>query len=199
MKKPFRKKIFLLLALFVFFVSIYWLTSSEGQIYRGDTAWARYEMTKSMVERFDLSIPAGLGIQGIDGREYHWGDIGQSLLAVPFYIVGKHIDTPENYVSIMNQFFGAATASIIFLLVISLGYSYRASLYITFFYGLGTIAWPYAKSPFEHTVETFFVLLSVHFMTLSTLRKRLKYLILSSFSIGIAFLTRSTSLLLVPS
>lgn len=186
------------LNLFVFFISIFLLTATETILYSSDASWARYETTKSIVEKLDLSIPGGLGIRGDDGREYYWGGIGQALLAIPFYIAGKFVGAPENAVSMMNYLFGAAVATLIFLFSASLGYSERASLFVSIFYGIGTMAWPLAKQPFDHTVETFFILLSVYFLHLHGLRKRPLYLLQASLSIGVAFITRPTSVLTIP-
>ena len=119
-------------------------------------------------------------------------------MAVPFYVVGKIIGNPEVAVSLMNQLFGAATGVLIFFFAIALGYSRRASLLVAIFYGLGTIAWPLAKQPFDHIVETFFILLSVYFVYQHSVNKRGSYLTFSAFSIGFAFITRPTSILVIP-
>jgi hypothetical protein len=167
-------------------------------LYDTDASTARYEVTKSLVERFDLSIPDGLGFKGVDGREYSWYGLGQSLLAVPFYIFGKTISTPESAVSMMNQVIGAAVVVVVFLFALSLGYSRRVSLFVSVIYGLGTMAWPLTKQPFDHTLETFFVILSVFFMYYYSAHKMGLYILLSAFTAGFAFLTRPTAILVVP-
>src|SRR4030067_1154348 len=99
---------------FMFFVAIYLLSTSPNNAIDTDASQARFLVTKSIVERFDLSIPDGLGIKGVDGRDYSWYGLGQSVLAIPFYIAGKYIGTPENAFSIMNQLLGAAAAVLVF-------------------------------------------------------------------------------------
>ncbi len=183
---------------FMFFVAVYLLSASPNNAIDTDASRARYEVTRSIVEEFDLSIPSGLGIRGIDGRDYSWYGLGQSVLAIPFYILGKYINTPENAVSLIPQFYGAATAVIVFLFSIALGYSRRTSLGVSMFYGLGTFAWPLAKQPFDHTIETFFILLSVYFIYRYVTGEKLLYLLLSGFSLGFAFITRQTSILVIP-
>jgi 4-amino-4-deoxy-L-arabinose transferase-like glycosyltransferase len=191
---------FIAFNLFVFFVSVYLFTTSANNICETDASRARYELTKSIVERFDLSIPDGLGFKGADGKDYSWYGIAFSALAVPFYFVGKLAGVlPENAVSIMNQLFGAATAVLVFLFSIALGYSKRASLSVAIFYGLGTMAWPLAKQPFDHTIETFFILFSVYSMYLYVVDRKVSHLLFSAFSLGIAFITRPTSILVIPS
>ncbi len=189
---------FIIFYLFVFFFLIYLLTTS-GLISFTDVGNARIEVAKSIVERFDLSIPAGMGMRGADGREYSSFSIGSVLLALPFYITAKLIGIPpENFVAIMNQLFGAATVVLVFLFSISLGYSKRISLYTAIFYGLGTMAWYYAKDPGDHTIETFFTLLSVYFMYRYCINRKDSHLLLSALSLGFAFITRPTSILIMP-
>jgi uncharacterized membrane protein len=74
-------------------------------------------VTQTIVERFDLSIPDGQGIKGADGRDYSWFGIGLSVLAIPFYIIGKYISSIGSVytVSIIGLLIGAATAVLVFL------------------------------------------------------------------------------------
>jgi len=191
---------FITLNLFVFFVSVYLLTASGPNFYNTDASQLRFEVVKSIVERFDLSVPKGTGLQGSDGRDYSWLGIGSSLLAVPFYVGGEAIGvSPEIAVSIMNNLFGAATVVLVFLFSFTLGYSKRASIMAAIFYGLCTMAWPLAKHPFDHPIETFFVLLSVYFIYLRVVGQKTVCLLLSGISLGIAYVTRPTSILIMPS
>ena len=147
--------------LFVFFVLIYLLTASVLIFYYIDAGKLHIEVTRSLIERFDLSVPERIGMRGADGRYYSWLGIGFALLDTPFYVIGKLIGTSEIVFSLINQIIGAATVVLIFLFSIRLGYSRRASILVSVLYGLTTIAWPLSKQPFDHVVETFFVLLSV--------------------------------------
>lgn len=201
MREGLRKRDrFIAFNLFVFFTSVYLLTASGLNFHYTDASRLRIEVVRSIVERLDLSVTGNIGIIGDDGRECSWVGLGSALLAVPFYIAGKLTGAPENAVSVMNQLVGAATVVLVFFFSISLGYSRRVSLLVSIFYGLGTLAWPQAKHPFDHPVETFFVLLSVYFMYLYTVnKKKFSRLLFSAFSLGIAFITRPTSILVMPS
>ena len=186
------------LYLFILFLSVYVLTASEPVGFT-DVGIARIEVLKSIVDRFDLSIPTGMGIQGFDGREYSPFAIGSVLLGIPFYVTGRLIGiSPFNLVAIMNQLTGASTVVLVFLFSFSLGYSRRASLYASIFYGLGTIAWYYSKDPGDHALETFFVLLSVYLMCRYCTERKDSYFIFSTLALGFAFITRPTSLLIIP-
>lgn len=184
--------------LFIFFFSIYFLTASLINFYNTDASQLRIEVARSIVERFDLSIPDGYGVKGADGKDYSWFGIGSALMSVPFYITAKLIGIPpEGLVSKINQLVSAATVVLVFLFSLTLGFSRRASLSTSFFYGLGTMAWPLAKQPFDHNFETFFVLLSVYYMYRHVINKKDSYLFLSSIFLGIAFITRLTSILVL--
>jgi hypothetical protein len=197
-KERSKKLHFIAIYLFLFFLAVYLITSSHWTVYATDASNARYQVTKSIVEKYDLSIPKGMGVEGIDGRDYSWFGLGSSALSIPFYVIGKLIGTPENAVSIMNLLIGSATVVLIFLFSAALGYSYRASVLVSIFYGLGTFAWPLAKQPFDHTVETFFVLFSVYLMYLYAIHRHKCYLFFSAFCLGFAFTTRLTSILVLP-
>lgn len=184
--------------LFIFFFSIYFLTASLINFYNVEPSQLRIEVVRSMVERFDLSIPDGHGVKGVDGKDYSWFGIGSVLISVPFYITAKSIGIyPEILVSKINQLVSAATVILVFLFCITLGFSRRASLSTSFFYGLGTMAWPLSKQPFDHIFETFFILLSVYYMYRHLINKKDSYLFLSSIFLGIAFITRLTSILVI--
>jgi 4-amino-4-deoxy-L-arabinose transferase-like glycosyltransferase len=188
--------------LFAFFITVYLFTASVLNFYHIDAGKLHIEVTRSLIERFDLSVPEGVGMRGADGRYYSWLGIGFALLATPFYLLGKSTGAPENFLfaisSVINQIVGAATVVLIFLFVIRLGYSKRASILVSVIYGLATIAWPLSKQPFDHVVETFFVLLSVYFMYRYILNKKALFLLLSGTCLGIAFITRLTSILVIP-
>ena len=195
-KKVNRRIIF---CLFIFIFAIYYLTGSETTVSNTDASQARYEVTKSLVERFDVSIPNDLaGVRGKDGRNYSWYGLGQSLLSVPFYILGNYTGTPRDTVLKINTFFGPAVTVLIFIFSVFLGYSRRASLLAAFFYGMCTMAWPVAKRPFDHTTETFFVLLAGYYMYRYSVCAKVSIILLSGICLGMAFNIRYTSVLALP-
>src|SRR4030042_2235159 len=192
-----RKKIALNLFIFVF--SAYMLTGSIAQIHLIDQSALRYEVTAGIVEKHNLSVSDGFGVKGKDGRYYSYYGLGWSVLAVPFYILGKFArGGSESLVCIMQLLAGAVTVTVVFLFCVSIGYSNRSSLVTAIFYGFGSMAWPLAKQPFEHVVETLFVLLSVYFLYLFTMQNSVSRLILSAVFMGIALNIRLTTVLIFP-
>jgi hypothetical protein len=187
--------------IFIFFLAVYIGTASSPGTYLFKDSLQRFEVTKGLVENLDPSIPDGHGIKGEDGRDYSLYGIGWSVLAVPFYILGKYFaGGPVAFVAAMSPVAGAATATVVFLFCVSLGYCTRSSLGVAMFYGLGTLAWPFAKQPMEHVFETFFILLTIYFLYLYLQQNQnlTSRLVFSAISFGIALNIRSISLLALP-
>lgn len=184
--------------LFVFFLAIYLLTFSVYSYYFVDVSQARIDVARSIIERFDLTVPSGTGIVGDDGRDYSWFGIGSVLISLPFYLIAKMAGiSPINIVSLMNLLFGAATAVLIFYFVTILGYSRRASICTAIIYGLGTMAFYYAKDPSDHILENFFIILSVYYMFRYIENRQAGCIFKSGGALGVACLTRPTSFIVI--
>jgi len=196
-KTPITTTIPTSLYLFAFFFAIYLLTMSGFG--SSDVGQLRAEVARSIVERFDVAVPPGFGISGIDGRDYSWFGIGSVILALPLFVVGKvtAVD-PATMLMLLYPFFGACTAVLLFLFSIALGYSHKTSLSVSFIYGLGSIAWLYSKDTGDHGFEVFFVLLSFYGAYRYAINKNFYFLCLVGFSAGFAFLIRPTSMLILP-
>ena len=119
--------------LFIFFLAVYLLTASIYSYYFADVSQARIEVVKSIVERYDLSVPPEIGMTGADGRSYSWFGIGSALVAVPFYLAGKFLNVaPQVVITIIPQIVVSVTGVLVFLFSRSLGYSMRSSLFPPF-------------------------------------------------------------------
>lgn len=184
--------------LFLFLLAIYLFTSGGNNIESSDQQIARFETTRSIIENGDLSISDGTGIKGNNGKDYSWYGIGQPILAIPFYIIGKSLGKDagaQGMVSLLNLFVVAASGVVLFFLINNLGYSKKTALAVTVFYALGTLAWPQSKHPFDHPVETLFVLLAIFYAQIYVNGSKTTYLILSAVSLGFAFITRVPAIL----
>jgi hypothetical protein len=182
--------------LFILFSALYILTA-PGRIDVYD-AKVRYNVTHNLIETGELVTEESTGLPGKDGRYYSWYGLGQSLLAIPFYILGKWMGNAVTVVSLINPLIGAFTCVVIFRFCTRLGYSHRASLLVTFFYGLGTFAWPYAKMNHDGPITTLFTLLAVYCVFVYHKLGLYRYLVFSSCSLGVAVLTRFTSFVMLP-
>ncbi len=185
--------------LFLLLASVYILTSSGNSVDVTDDGMIRFSVTQRLVEegRFDLPTDLGKrwGIQGRDGNYYTNHGLGQSVLGIPFYLVGKWTGSPKFMISMMGPLATAASCSLLFLLSLRIGYSLRTAVFVSLTSGLCTQMWPESKSPFDHCLETLSSLLSIYWVYVFLQDKRRGFLSLGGASLGIAVLTRVTSVL----
>lgn len=147
-------------AVFGFFLALYVLTM-RGSLGGGGDEEVPYRMTESLVTRGTLAVPPDTKdrwpeavLQAQNGRFYAAFGIGQSLAAVPFYLLGRAVAGGEAqtrpirvwFVTLLNPFVAALTCAILYRLVLRSGYAPSTALLVTFLYGLGTMIWPYAKT-----------------------------------------------------
>lgn len=192
-----RKVLFIILDIFLFSLSIYLATASGLDV--SDVGMARINVLSSLTNSFDLNIPVGTGIKGIDGRYYSQFGIGSVIWGLPVYMLGKVSGfNPSALLPLVNIITSAATNCLIFMFSFSLGYSKRISVIISVIYGFTTIACYYAKDPGDHSIETFFVLLAVYCMHRHTITGQISFIIYSAFSIGFAIITRPNAVVAIP-
>jgi len=166
----------LALALFCLLTCLYWLTNNAHiRIADGETM---YLVTEGLVERGtfeqleqerDGDAPRSMA-RTRDGQLYAVTGPLQSLLAVPFYLIGSWVArffSPPFY-AYFTRFFTvffnspalAATAALLYLFGIDLDYRRRTALFVALAYGLTTVAWPYARTFFAETLHTFWLVLA---------------------------------------
>lgn len=172
-----KQDVHLALALFCLLTSFYWLTASaHTYIADGETMYA---VTEGLVERGTFEQPATGGscdfpravVPAPNGHFYAVTSPLQSLLSIPFYLVGRWVATrffPSPFYAYFTRFFvllfnspvHAATVALLYLFGIDLGYQRRTSLFLALTYGLATIAWPYARTFYAETLLTFWLVLT---------------------------------------
>ncbi|MBX7151257.1 hypothetical protein K1X84_06415 [bacterium] len=124
---------------------------------------------QSLTDRGTLAIPEGIinnGVYGKDGQYYLGGGIGFTLVAMPFYVIGKlaltifpvpeayHIFILKGALSLTNQFLTALLAVMFFLFARSFNYSNRLSFFLTAALIFSTNIFPYAKSAMREPLLT---------------------------------------------
>ncbi len=164
------------LALFCVLSCVYALTAGAHiDSTDGETV---YLVAESLVERGTFAqqeteqvgdAPRTLS-QAPNGKLYAVTGPLQSLLAIPFYMVGRWVARafPPPFYTYFTRFFvaffnspvSAATAACLYLFSVDLGYRRRTSLFVTLTYALGTIAWPYAHTFFAESLHTFWLVLA---------------------------------------
>ncbi len=190
--------LFFLFLIFTFFFLIYLFTSSNNAL-NTDVGYARYEVLKSFFDNGTLALNSNFGTRGVDGRFYSpWG-IGSIIVGIPFYLLGKLAGiSPDSFMILLNPFFTAGTAVLIFLFCFLIGYSKKTSFFVSVFFGLATFAWPLSKQSFDHPAEMFFVLLACFLLYIYSNKFDVFYLISSALAFGFSFLIRPTSVLILP-
>jgi len=165
-----------LLFLFLFFLAAY-LLSAAGYIDTTD-GFVVYATTRSIVERGSLHLSdldsrhlyvieqqgpwPPYSREGKEGKFYGKYGLGGSFLQVPFYLVGKNLgrlrggspdESAEFAVSLENSFLTAASAVLLALFALKLGWSRKVAFASALLFGFATMAWPYSKMSFTEAAQ----------------------------------------------
>ena len=189
--------------LFLLLTCVYILTASGNSVDVTDDGMIRFAITQSLIEKGTFDLPAEIGrkwgIQGRDGCYYTNHGLGQSVLAAPFFYLGKWTGNPKFMISMMGPLVTAASCSVLFLLGLRIGYSIGTAAFVSLMAGLCTQMWPESKSPFDHSLETLSCILSIYWVFIFLQDKKRGSLLLAGASLGLAVLTRVTAVLwLIP-
>jgi hypothetical protein len=196
-----------------FTLCLYLLTGSSDLLHNGDTD-LRIQTTQAIVEhgRLWLDNPSYTDdrvARGLGGHLYAFYAPGQSVLMIPFYIVGKAIAHHLNLSYMVTEYYaarsldlflGAALAVLFFLFALTAGFGRRVAAVLTLLFAAGSVAWPDAQSALEQTQVDLFLLIAViglwQFMRFSTASRR--WLLLAGTGVGLAVFTRYDALLYAP-
>lgn len=160
-----------------------------------------------MATRAALDVPHGIIENGstFNGKFYIWYEVGQPLVAVPFYWFAAGISAlvhlpPELHtlflkaaLGFFNALVGALLAVLVFALSRRLGYTSKTSLILTIAVCLSTALFPYFKSFLREPLLTLYLVGACYFL----LRWReepqtTKWLLLVGICSGLGFLTKMT-------
>jgi len=159
------------LALFCVLAGIYLLTSG-GHTYSYDEE-TMFGLTESLVERGSLVVPTCgnctvlRSIPMPEGRNYsRYGPV-QSLVAIPPYLVGRALAgdddaarwfTTRFAATLLTALVTAWIGALLYATLRRLGATHGAALLTALLYGLGTQAWPRAKTFFADPLTTLLIL-----------------------------------------
>jgi len=163
------------LALFCVLAGIYLLTSG-GHTYSYDEE-TMFGLTASIVERGSLVVPTCgnctvlRSIPMPEGRNYsRYGPV-QSIVAIPPYLVGRALaggdDAARWFVTrfaatLLTALVTAWIGALLYATLRRLGAMHGAALLTALLYGLGTQAWPRAKTFFADPLTTLLILGGVY-------------------------------------
>ncbi|MFQ5613725.1 MAG: hypothetical protein ACE5H9_16495 [Anaerolineae bacterium] len=152
--------------LFLFLFSLYLLTYAPD--FHSSDGLAMFATAESLARRgaWDIEQIRWMDLQqgtyGLDGLLYSRKGIGQPLLALPLTWLGLVL--PGLGVATTTLLFGAIVTALsgAFLqrYLVALGYGQKTGLVAALVFGLGTLAWPYAKTFFSDPLTGLLLLLS---------------------------------------
>jgi len=152
--------------LWMFSSAIYFLTA-PGRIDMFDGG-IRHDVTESLIE---IGLPAVRdpwfpGLPGRWGLRYAWYELGSSVSAIPFVLVGRwlghgSLEARQFAFSLTTVPFAAASVALLFLIYGRLGCSASRALVWSLVAGFCTLLWPYAGSSFDAALQAFWVTLAV--------------------------------------
>lgn len=215
--------------LLVFFVSLYFLTAN-GRICAGDEE-TMYRVTRNLVERGDIAVQketvligamslkgliprraytfqTNYASPGVSGRYYSKYGLGQSLISVPFYLLGRALSKlipslgPQYLsklsVAMLNPLVTTATCWLLFVFGRALGFSVTTSLWLSLAYGLSSMAWAYTKTFFSQPSTAFLLLAAAYAAHRFRYEGKVKQLLLAGLCLGLAILFRMAALITLP-
>jgi hypothetical protein len=165
-----RRDGLLALCLFALLFSVYLLTFSG--IYHSSDEMSMLAVTDSLGRRgaWDIELLRWMGEQqgsfGRDGLLYSRKGIGTTLVALPHYWLALQEGRMGNVQTAMltNNVVTALTGVLVYLLLRRLGYSQGVGLGVALAFGLGTMAWPYARYLFSESLAGLGLLLCFYFL-----------------------------------
>jgi len=205
-----RSTRFLVLLIF-WIITLSYLLCARGNINVIDGI-IRYGVTESIILRHSIALPENwpyaFPVRAPDGNRYSNYGLGQPLAQIPFYLVGKALNTlqpiadPGKYcllvVSFFNCFAAAAACGALYLLIRRLGYSLRTALLTTFLFAFGTILFSQAKDSFEHPSEALFNLLALYSLVSYKTTGRARWILASGLCFGFGIIFREMLLIFLP-
>jgi len=152
--------------LWIFSSAIYFLTA-PGRIDMFDGG-IRHDVTESLI---DIGLPAVRdpwfpGLPGRGGLRYAWYELGSSVSAIPFVLVGRwlghgSLEAKQFAFSLTTVPFAAGSVALVFLIYGRLGCSAPRALVWSLAAGFCTLLWPYAGSSFDAALQAFWLMLAV--------------------------------------
>lgn len=102
------------------------------------------------------------------------------------------------WVPLANALITAIAVVLAFRIVRRLGYSERVSIVMALIYGLGTMAWPYAKYDFAEPLVTTLLLAAVWLILVFDSTNHRRYVVLAGTALFAAALTKYVSVIAIP-
>lgn len=192
------------ISVFALLFSLYLLTFSGR--YHSSDEMAMLAATDSLARRgsWDIELLRWMGEQqgsfGPDGHLYSRKGIGTTLAALPLYWLAVQSRWIGNVQAAMltNGLVTALTGVLVFLFLRRLRYSEGVALGVALAFGLGTMAWPYARYLFSESLAGLGLLASAYFLLRFRDEGGRVGPLLAGTGLGVALLARLNNALVAP-
>lgn len=195
------------IALFLFglLTAVYWATFG-GHTYSPDEEMIYY-VTEGIIERGSLTVPVktetssiSTGARGADGKNYAITGILPSILAIPFYLIGRLVAQifPSGFQAYWTRFFvdsfnapvGGAISGLFYLTGRQFGYRPSTSLFLSLSLGLSTFIHIYARTFFSEPLVTLWILLGIYSAFSYRNSLSVKWITILGLALGLAVATK---------
>jgi hypothetical protein len=185
--------------LVLFLVAVY-LLSYSGSFHAIDEV-SVMAMTESLVKHGRVSTDQiewsqtwtpSQGRVGPDGHLYSKKGLGTALLGAPFYWLALHLPMvgAVGAVMIANALVTALTGWLVYRCVLLLGYPPVVGVLTALGYGLGTMAWPYARYFFSEPLAAFGLMFALWGLLSVGRTGQARYALLAGVGLGLALLAK---------
>ena len=126
---------------------------------------------------------------------------GQMLAGIPFYLWGRALHGAVQGTMFFNILITALTVSLLYLILLTLRFGRRTALLAAMVYALATLAWPYSRTFFREPLTVFAYLLTIYALLRyrGAPQRQLRWPALAGLGLGLAIITKQTSVALIPS
>ena len=207
------------LGLYLLLFAVY-LPTTIGHFWNNQQL-AVYLTTQSLVEKGSLAIqPFFEAVQGPSGEYYSVWGLGQALLSIPLYLLGRQVERigspvlqqyfsgpalgewggtiPIFFVNLLNVFVSPLICLVFYRFELRLGFSRRAALFTSLLLGFSTQIWLGAHDYFQHPLETLLLLVSIYIIFTQGERLTPRFALAAGAVLALGVLTRLNLLLAAP-